>query len=93
MWQITSCSLIGLLIIAVCNFQRFFYGSFVSAFELIFILKLDQTVKCRARSTDRDKLTANKLTSNQRFRHSDLVTDVITVISSISEGLGKTALG
>ena len=32
--------------IAVCNFQKFFDRSFVGAFELIFILKLDWTVKC-----------------------------------------------
>ena len=32
---------VGLLIIAVRNFQRFFDRSFVSAFEFIFILKLD----------------------------------------------------
>ena len=38
----------------------------------------------RAKSTDRDKLTAN-----QRFRYSDFV----AVISSLSEGLGKMALG
>ena len=31
----------GLLIIAARNFQRFSNRSFVSAFELIFILKLD----------------------------------------------------
>ena len=43
----------------------------------------------RAKSTDRDKLTANKLTANQRFRHSDFV----TVIWSQSERLGKMALG
>ena len=42
----------------------------------------------RARSTDHDKLTAKK-----RFRHSDLVTDFVTVILSQSEGLGKMALG
>ena len=42
----------------------------------------------RARSTDRDKLTAS-----QQFRHSDLVTDFITVILPQSEGLGKMALG
>ena len=43
LWQIMSCSLIviGLLIIAVRNLQRFSDRSFVSAFELIFILKLD----------------------------------------------------
>ena len=33
--------LIGLLIIAVYNFQRFSDRSFGSAFELIFVLKLD----------------------------------------------------
>ena len=37
--QIVSCSLIDLLIIAVRNFQRFSDRSFVSAFELVFILK------------------------------------------------------
>ena len=42
----------------------------------------------RAKSTDRDKLTAN-----QRFRYSDFVTDFVAVISSQSEGLGKMALG
>ena len=42
----------------------------------------------RARSTDRDKLTAH-----QWFHHSDLVIDFITVILSQSEGLGKMALG
>ena len=41
-----------------------------------------------ARSTDRDKLNAN-----QRFHHSDLLTDFVTVISSQNEGLGKMALG
>ena len=39
------------------------------------------------------QLTANKLTANQQFHHSDLVTDFATVISSQSEGLGKMALG
>ena len=43
----------------------------------------------RAKSTDRGKLTENKLTANQRFRHSDFV----ILISSQSEGLGKKALG
>ena len=33
--------LVGLLIIADHNFQRFSDRSFVSAFELIFMLKLD----------------------------------------------------
>ena len=41
-----------------------------------------------AKSTDR-----NKLTVNQWFCHSNLVTDFATLISSQSEGLGKTALG
>ena len=41
LWQIVSYSLMGLLIIAVLNFQRFSDLNFVSAFELIFILKLD----------------------------------------------------
>ena len=41
MWQIVSCSLRGLLVIAVRNFQAFSDRSFVSAFELIFILKLN----------------------------------------------------
>ena len=36
-----TCNFIGLLIIAVRNFQRFSDRSFVSAFEPIFILKLD----------------------------------------------------
>ena len=35
MWQIITCSLIGLLIVAVRNFQTFFDRSFVSAFELV----------------------------------------------------------
>ena len=34
-----------------------------------------------------------QLTANQRFYHSDLVTDFVTVISSQSEALGKMALG
>ena len=42
----------------------------------------------RAKSTDRDKPTAN-----QWFRYSDLVTHFVAVISSQSEGLGKMALG
>ena len=41
LWQIITCSLIGLLIIAVRYFQRFFDRSFVCSFELIFILKLN----------------------------------------------------
>ena len=36
-----------LLIIAIRNFQRFSDRIVVSAFELIFILKLDETVKYR----------------------------------------------
>ena len=36
----SECSLIGILIIAVRNFQRFSDRSFVSAFEAIFISKL-----------------------------------------------------
>ena len=47
----------------------------------------------RAKSTDHDKLTTNKLTANQQFCHSDFVTDFVIVISSQSEGLGKMALG
>ena len=47
----------------------------------------------RTRTTDRGKLTANKLTANQRFRHSDLITDFDAVISSQSEGSGKMAPG
>ena len=43
------------------------------------------------------QLTANKLSANQRFRHSDFVTDFVTdfvaVISSQSDGLGKMAVG
>ena len=35
----------------------------------------------------------NKLTANQRFRHTYLVADFVTVILSQSEGLGKMALG
>ena len=42
----------------------------------------------RTRTTDCDKLTAN-----QRFRHSDSITNFITVILLQSEGLGKMALG
>ena len=42
----------------------------------------------RAKSTDHDKLTAN-----QWFRYSDLVTHFVAVTSSQSEGLGKMALG
>ena len=53
LWQIMSCSLIGLLIIAVRNLQRFSDLRFVSAFELTFILKLDKTVKCNFQNTKR----------------------------------------
>ena len=53
LWQIIRCSLIGLLIIAVRNFQRFSDRSFVYTFELIFILKLDWTVKCHFQNTKR----------------------------------------
>ena len=34
-----------------------------------------------------------QLTANQRFLHSNLVTDFVIVISSQSKGLGKMALG
>ena len=34
-----------------------------------------------------------KLTANERFHHSDLVTDFVTVILSKTEGLGKMAPG
>ena len=46
LWQIISCSLISLLIIAVRNLERFSDRYFVTAYELIIILKLDLTVKC-----------------------------------------------
>ena len=46
-----SCSLIGLSIIAVRNFQGFSDCSFVSAYEPISILKLDWTVKCNFQNT------------------------------------------
>ena len=39
------------LIIAVRNFQTFSDCSFVSAYEPIFTLKLDQTVKCNFQNT------------------------------------------
>ena len=42
----------------------------------------------RAKSTDRDKLTAK-----QRVCYSDFITDFVAVILSQSEGLGKIALG
>ena len=45
-------------------------------------------VYIRAKSTDRDKLTAKR-----RFRYSGFVTDFVALISSQSEGLGKMALG
>ena len=47
------------------------------------------TYKIRSRSTDRDKLTANKLTAKKRFCHSDLVTEILPQ----SEVLGQMALG
>ena len=47
--QLITCSLIGLLIIAVHNFQRFSDRSSVSAFKLVFILKLDETQARRQR--------------------------------------------
>ena len=34
-----------------------------------------------------------QLTAKKRFRHSDLVTDFVTVILSLSEGLSKMAVG
>ena len=40
-----------------------------------------------------EKIEPGQLTANQRFRHSDLVTDFVTVILSQSEGLGKMAVG
>ena len=48
--KIISCSLIGLLIIAVHNFQTFFDRSFVSEFELIFILKLCKTANVTSKT-------------------------------------------
>ena len=56
-------------------------------------LCLGNTAPIQAKSNDRDKLTANKLTANQRFRYSDLVHNFATVILSLSEGLGKMAVG
>ena len=56
MWQTISWSLIGLLIIAVRNFQQFFDRSFASAYEAyepIFTLELDWTVKCNFQNTKR----------------------------------------
>ena len=44
---------VGLLIIAVRNYQRFSDHSFVSALEPILILKLDKTVKCNFQNTKR----------------------------------------
>ena len=40
-----------------------------------------------------DLIEPGQLTTNQRFHHSDLVTDFATVTSSQSEGLGKMVLG
>ena len=48
---------------------------------------------CQDKSTDSDKLTANKLTAKRRFRYSIFVTDLVAVISSQREGLGEMALG
>ena len=50
MWQIISCSLTGLLIIAVRNFQRFSNRSVISAYELVFVLKLDYTVNVTSKT-------------------------------------------
>ena len=36
--------------------------------------KLMISYRLRAKSTDRNKLTANKLTVSQQFRHSDFIT-------------------
>ena len=49
--------------------------------DQIAFLQLRGTVEKRAKSTDRDKLTANKLTAKRRFRYSDFVTDFGAVIS------------
>ena len=38
------------------------------------------------------KSEPGQLTANQRFRHSDLITDFVTVILSQSDGLGKMAI-
>ena len=46
-----SCDLIGLLIIAVCSFQRFSDRSFVTASEVIVILKLEYTAKYNFQNT------------------------------------------
>ena len=51
----------------------------------------DRTLQ--AKSTNRDKLIANKLIAKRRFCYSNFVTDFVAVISSQSEGLGKMALG
>ena len=42
-----------LLIIAIHNFQSFSDRGFVSAFQRIFMLKLDYTVKCDFQNTKR----------------------------------------
>ena len=57
-----------LLIIVVRNFQRFSDRSFVSAFELISILKLDWTVKCNFQNTKRppQQLNFSLQTAQQR---------------------------
>ena len=41
LWQITSCSLISLLIIAIRSLQRLSHRSFISVYEPVIILKLD----------------------------------------------------
>ena len=50
--------------------------------------KIDAYAHTGAKSTDRDKLTAN-----QRFPYSDFVNDFVAALSSLSEGLGKMAFG
>ena len=69
LWQIISCSLRGLLIIVVHNFQRFSDRSFVSAFELIFILKLDWTVKCNFQNTKKNTKAINISLQTAQQRH------------------------
>ena len=59
LWQIISYSLIGLLVIAVRNFRRFSDRSFVHAFELIFILKLDDTIKCNLQNNKKTTIAIN----------------------------------
>ena len=58
MRQILSYSLIGQLIIAVGNFQKFSDRSFVNVFEPFFFLKLYWTVHCTVTSkTQKDHLS------------------------------------